>query len=168
MITLTNPGYRLISDHGFAEVRLNLTNNQKTLIALRPFRAGELFSMFSAKKIMREPNYLSFQIATHKHIMIDPEFLQCINHSCNPNTFFDTHAMRVITLRPIKRGEELTWFYPSAEWEMAQSFQCFCGSPNCLGEIKGAAYLAKSVLNQYKLTRFIQQQLHDRSNEERA
>ena len=168
MITLTNPGYRLISSHGYAEVRLNLTNNQKTLVALRPFRTGELFSTFSAKEILRKPNYLSFQINHHKHIMIDPEFLQCINHSCNPNTFFDTTAMRVITLRPIKRGEDLTWFYPSAEWEMAQSFQCFCGSPNCLGEIKGAAYLAKSVLNHYRLNRFIQQQLHDRSNEERA
>jgi hypothetical protein len=168
MITLTNPGYRLISDHAIAEVRLNLINNQKTLIALRPFRTGELFSTFSAKETLRRPNYLSFQIRHNKHIMIDPEFLQCINHSCSPNTFFDTTAMRVITLRPIKRGEELTWFYPSAEWEMSQPFQCFCGSPNCLGEIKGAAYLAKNVLNQYKLTRFIQQQLHDRSNEERA
>jgi hypothetical protein len=168
MITLTNPRYRLISDHAIAEVRLNLINNQKTLFALRPFRAGELFAEFTAKETLREPNYLTFQIAHNKHIMIYPEFLQCINHSCNPNTFFDTTAMRVVTLRPIKRGEELTWFYPSAEWEMAQSFQCFCGSPNCLGEIKGAAYLAKNVLNHYRLTRFIQQQLHDRSNEERA
>ena len=168
MITLTNPGYRLISDHGIAEVRLRLNNNQKTLYALRPFRAGEVFAEFGAKKILHEPNYLSFQIDHNKHIMIDPEFLQCINHSCNPNTFFDTTAMKVITLRPIKRGEELTWFYPSAEWEMSQSFQCYCGSPNCLGEIKGAAYLAKNVLNHYKLNRFIQQQLHDRSNEERA
>lgn len=168
MITLTNPGYRLISHHGYAEVRLNLTNNQKTVFALRPFRTGELFTAFSAKEILREPNYLSFQISHHKHIMIAPEFLQCINHSCNPNVFFDTAAMKVIALRPIKRGEELTWFYPSAEWEMAQPFQCFCGSLNCLGEIKGAAYLAKSVLNHYRLNRFIQQQLHDRSNEERA
>ena len=168
MITLTNPGYRLISDHGFAEVRLNLTNNQKTTIALRPFRAGEVFSEFGAKKVLRVPNYLSFQIAHNKHILIDPDFLQCINHSCDPNLFFDTTAMKVITLKPIKRGEELTWFYPSAEWEMAQSFQCFCGSPNCLGEIKGAAYLAKNVLNHYKLNRLVQQQLHDRSNEERA
>jgi hypothetical protein len=168
MITLTNPGYRLISNHGFAEVRLNLTTNQKATFALRPFRAGELFATFSAKEVFKEPNYLSFQIGHNKHIMIDPEYLQCINHSCSPNLFFDTTAMRVIVLRPIKRGEELTWFYPSAEWEMSQSFQCLCGSPNCLGEIKGAAYLAKSVLNHYRLNRFIQQQLHDRSNEERA
>jgi hypothetical protein len=168
MITLTNPGYRLISDHGIAEVRLRLSNNQKTTYALRPFRAGELFIEFGAKEILREPNFLSFQIGHNKHIMIEPEFLQCINHSCDPNVFFDTTAMKVITLKPIKRGEELTWFYPSAEWEMAQPFQCFCGSPNCLGEIKGAAYLAKNVLNHYKLNRFIQQQLHDRSNEERA
>ena len=168
MITLTNPGYRLISDHSIAEVRLRFSNNQKTLYALRPFRAGELFAEFSAKETLREPNYLTFQIGHEKHIMIDPEFLQCMNHGCNPNTFFDTSTMRVITLKPIRRGEELTFFYPSTEWDMAQPFQCFCGSQNCLGEIKGAAYLAKNVLNQYKLTRFIQQQLHDRSNEERA
>jgi len=168
MITLTNPGYRLISDHTIAEVRLNLANNQKTLFALRPFRAGELIAEFSVKELFREPTYLTFQVGHDKHMMIDPEFLQCMNHSCNPNTFFDISAMKLISLKPIGRGEEFTFFYPSTEWDMAQPFQCFCGSPNCLGEIKGAAYLATNVLSHYRLTRFIQQQLHDRSNEERA
>lgn len=168
MTTLTETGYRIISNHGNVEVRLNLANNQKALFALKPFRAGELFCTFSIKEIFSEPSYLTFQVDSGKHIMIEPEFLQYINHSCSPNTFFDSYALRMITLKPIKRGEELTWFYPSGEWDMAQPFQCYCGCSNCLGEIKGAAYLAKSVLNQYKLTRFIQQQLHDRSNEERA
>lgn len=168
MITLTNSDYRLISDHGVAEVKLLLSNNQKTLYAKRPYKAGEIFAEFKAKEIFSKPNYLTFQLGHDKHMMIDPEFLQYMNHSCDPNVFFDITAMNVITLKPIRQGEELTFFYPSTEWDMSQPFQCFCGSANCLGEIKGAAYLAKNVLNQYKLSRFIQQQLHDRSNEERA
>jgi len=61
----------------------------------------------------------------------------------------------------------MTFFYPSTEWDMAQPFTCLCGSSKCLGEIKGAAHIRPEILGTYKLTRFIQQQLHDRSNKEK-
>jgi hypothetical protein len=40
--------------------------------------------------------------------------------------------------RGLKVGEELTFFYPSTEWNMDQGFSCFCGTDSCLGYIGGA------------------------------
>jgi hypothetical protein len=75
--------------------------------------------------------------------------------------------MKVVALKKIEEGDEMTFFYPSTEWNMVQPFKCFCGSSRCLGEIKGAAHISPEVLSSYKLTRFIQQQLHDRSSKEK-
>jgi hypothetical protein len=164
MITDISSNYRVISDHSFAAVRENLVNNQKAFFAQRSYQPGDTVIGFSAKEILSEPSYLTVQVGIGKHIMLHPEHLQYINHSCAPNVFFDTYAMQIVALKPIAEGDEMTFFYPSTEWDMAQPFTCFCGSNNCLREIKGAAHTNPDVLNNYKLTRFIQQQLHDRSN----
>jgi hypothetical protein len=163
MSTLTNPDYRLISEHGFAQVRQRLHNNQNALHALRSFQPGEVIAEFSAGTIAAEPTYLTVQVGIGKHITLQPEFLQYINHSCSPNVFFDTTTLQVVALKQIQEQEEFTFFYPSTEWEMIQTFKCYCGSPACIGDIKGAAYLPKNVWKQYRLTDFIQQQLAKRS-----
>jgi SET domain len=163
MVTLTNPKYRTISDHNFAVVQQNLTTHQKALFAQQSFQPGEMIAEFFAGTIGAEPTYLTVQVDVGKHITLQPEFLQYINHSCAPNVFFDTSAMQLVALREIQEGEEMTFFYPSTEWEMIQPFNCYCGSVNCLGRIQGAAYLRKNVRKQYRLTDFIQQQLAKRS-----
>jgi hypothetical protein len=167
MITATNPSYRLVSDHIFAVVRQNIDNNQKAFFAQRKYEPGHVVCDFSAGKMMSRPTYLTVQVGIDQHIMLQPEHLQYINHSCDPNVFFDTHAMKVIALKPIAEGDEMTFFYPSTEWDMVQPFKCFCGCSNCLGEIKGASHINPQVIRSYRLTRFIQQQLHDRSSKEK-
>lgn len=167
MVTATNPNYRLVSDHIFAVVRQNIVNNQKGFFANRSYKPGEMVAEFSAGDILSEPTYLTVQIGIDKHIMLQPEHLQYINHSCDPNVFFDTYTMQVVALRDIGEGDEMTFFYPSTEWDMSQPFTCLCGSANCLGEIRGAAHISPDIISRYKLTRFIQQQLHDRSNKEK-
>ena len=163
MDKLTNPAYRTISNHVIAEVRKKLINEQNALFALRSFQPGEMIAAFTAGTIAAEPTYLTVQVGTGKHITLQPEFLQYINHSCAPNVFFDTTAMQVVALKEIQAGEEMVFFYPSTEWKMTQRFACYCGSPACLGEIRGSAYLSKQVLKQYRLTDFIQQQLAKRT-----
>ena len=167
MITHSSSDYRIISDHTFAVVRQNITNNQKGFFAQRTYQPGEVVIEFSSRETVAEPNYLTVQVGIDKHILLQPEHLQYINHSCEPNLFFDTYAMHIVALKPIAAGDEMTFFYPSTEWEMAQPFICFCGSIGCLGEIKGAAHIHPEILKNYTLTRFIEQQLHDRSNREK-
>jgi hypothetical protein len=164
MVTVTNPVYRLISDHTFAVVRQNILNDQKAFFAQRKYQPGEVLTTFSAGEMLSKPSYLTVQVGIDQHIMLEPEHLQYINHSCDPNVFFDTHTMEIVAVKTIEEGDEMTFFYPSSEWDMAQPFTCLCGSSNCLGTIQGAAHIAPDIINTYKLTRFIQQQLHDRSN----
>lgn len=167
MITATNPSYRFISDHVFAVVRQNIENDQKAFFAQRAYEPGQVLIDFSAGEILSKPTYLTVQVGIDKHIMLQPEHLQYINHSCDPNVFFDTHTMKVVALKHIAEGDEMTFFYPSTEWDMAQPFRCHCGTSRCLGEIKGAAHIQPEIIKGYTLTRFIQQQLHDRSNKEK-
>lgn len=162
MTTAPTAEYTVISHHDIAEVRRKTSNGQNALFALRAYRPGELISDFSAGSISAEPTYLTVQVGVGKHITLQPEFLQYINHSCEPNVFFDTSSMQLVALKEIQNGEEMSFFYPSTEWIMTQSFQCYCGHPSCLGEIKGAAYLTKQEQERYRLTDFIQSQLSGR------
>ncbi|HEY6064054.1 MAG TPA: SET domain-containing protein-lysine N-methyltransferase, partial [Chitinophagaceae bacterium] len=159
METLSTPAYRTISNHVIAEMRRNLSNGQNALFALRSYQPGEIIADFSASTISAEPTYLTVQVGIRKHITLQPEFLQYINHSCDPNVFFDTTTMQVVALKRLKPEDEMTFFYPSTEWKMTQSFRCYCGSRHCLGEIRGAAFLTKEAQEKYRLTDFIQQQL---------
>ena len=159
MITLTNPDSRVISKHGIAEVRQRYANHQNALYALQSFRPGEMIAEFSAGTISAEPTYLTVQIGIDKHITLQPEFLQYINHSCDPNVFFNTTTMQLVALKEVGVEEEMTFFYPSTEWSMTQSFDCYCGSPRCIGKVSGASYLSPELQSQYRFTDFIQQQL---------
>ncbi|HMD00636.1 MAG TPA: SET domain-containing protein-lysine N-methyltransferase, partial [Ferruginibacter sp.] len=135
--TITTPARQVISRHKFADVIQNTTTGQKSLHATVSFSPGDVICPFSAGITQDHPTYLTVQIGTSTHITLMPEFLQYINHSCEPNVFFDTTAMELVCLRPLEQGDELTFFYPSTEWEMAQPFVCNCGTPSCLQLING-------------------------------
>ncbi len=157
----TNPSltsaYNLVSNNGFGEVRENKAHNHKSFHALQSFIPGDVICQFGAREILEYPTYLTVQVEEHKHILLSPEFVQYINHSCNPNVFFDTTSMLLICLQPIAVGDELTFFYPSTEWKMDQSFACHCGAKDCLAIIQGAYYISNESLDKYRLTDFIKQ-----------
>ena len=163
MSTYSNPDYNTISNHEIAVRVQRISNGQNALFSLLQFQPGDQVAKFWPGTISPEPTYLTVQVGDAKHITLQPEFLQYINHSCDPNVFFDTTAMTLVALKEIAPGDEFTFFYPSTEWEMTQSFQCYCGSSNCIGEIKGAAFLSAETWKQYRLSDFIQQQLAKRA-----
>lgn len=156
---VANGSLEIISTHSFAEIIHNPQTGQKSLHAMIPFRKDEVISKFEAGEICTEPNYLTVQTGLTTHITLKPTFLQYINHSCSPNVFFDTTNMELIALKDIGLHEEFSFFYPSTEYDMAQPFICFCGSRNCLQNIKGAKHIPDHILQQYRLTDFIRQQL---------
>lgn len=60
-----------------------------------------------------------------------------INHSCNPNCglqFIDARIL-LVSIRTIRRGEEITFDYASTQNDYPCRFSCRCGSPACRGEI---------------------------------
>jgi hypothetical protein len=145
-----------ISHHGFAEKLLQPESNHHLLISTQAFQPGDVVSKFDAAEVHTEPSRYTVQVSANKHIILSPEFLQYINHSCNPNVFFNTATMELTALQSIAPGDEFTFFYPSTEWDMAEPFQCLCGSAQCLGIIKGAKNISDDLLNTYQLTDFIQ------------
>lgn len=134
-------------------------NGHHSLRAAAQFPVNSVLHTFGAREYVQRPTYLSVQVDDDKHIHLAPEFLQYINHSCEPNTFFDTKTGEVVAIRNIVPGEEITFFYPSTEWSMSQPFTCFCGTANCLGQIQGAAHLSKKNLANYRFAEHIQRRL---------
>lgn len=143
----------------FLALYQNPATEHRLVRATNPLKAGAVLHSFSARAYLATPSYLSLQVGIDQHILLAPEFLQYINHSCEPNVHFDMDLGQVIGLRDIEATEEITFFYPSTEWTMAQPFQCLCGSAGCLGTIRGAAHLNRTVLNRYHLARHIHAQL---------
>jgi hypothetical protein len=142
-----------------AEIRIDPITSHRSLFSKKTFKRNEVIIEFLAKNVQSTPTYLTVQISENEHIELLPECLECTNHSCDPNCFFDTTRMEFIALRAIAKEEEFTFFYPSAEWDMDQPFQCRCGSDQCLGIIQGAKYLSEANIRKYRFTDFIQQKL---------
>jgi hypothetical protein len=71
----------------------------------------------------------------------------------------DTERMLMIARRDIQKGEELSFFYPSTEWEMQAPFICLCGSTNCIHVVAGARFLPLSTLETHYLSKHIREMM---------
>ena len=103
----------------------------------------------------------------HRHLE-ELGVLAYLNHSCRPNIHLDTTALTLVALQDIAAGSELTFFYPSTEWEMARPFTCRCGQPECLGWVAGAKKVPRDVLNRYALNLHIEDLLGEPQSDNTA
>jgi sugar phosphate isomerase/epimerase len=124
------------------------------LITTEPIVAGETITSFADVPRIHRATYHSIQIGIDTHIEDLGNFCY-LNHSCAPNTIVDAETLTLVAIRYIAPGEELTFFYPSTEWEMTYPFTCRCGADACLGTIGGAKHLAPAVLDRYYVNRHI-------------
>ena len=121
----------------------------KTRVALD---AGAVVADFSTSERVSAPGRHTVQLDERTHARLVPEALRYVNHSCAPNASFDVERLALVTLRAVAPGEELTFFYPSTEWSMAEPFECACGAPECLGRVSGAAALPEEALSRHALS----------------
>jgi len=110
--------------------------------------------------------YTSVQAGRDLHIELNSDLVY-INHSCDPTLIFDMQRWEV-RVNPdreagLREGDELTFFYPSTEWAMAQPFDCLCGSTQCKGRISGAKDMRLDVLDAYWLNKHIEDLLADKA-----
>ncbi|KAL6854135.1 hypothetical protein J3F83DRAFT_497068 [Trichoderma novae-zelandiae] len=93
-----------------------------------------------------EATYATVQMGRDKHLSLNSDLLY-VNHSCEPSLHFDMGNMRIVAgPKGLQPGDELTFFYPSTEWSMAQPFNCFCGKPTCKKVITGAKDMPSHLL----------------------
>jgi hypothetical protein len=106
--------------------------------------------------------WTSVQTGRDTHIELNSDLVYC-NHSCAPSLNFDMAKMevRVVDDRPLRKGDALTFFYPSSEWEMDQPFRCTCGGGDgvCNGSISGAKTMPRARLARYWLNAHIDELL---------
>jgi hypothetical protein len=139
----------------FLEVREEISTGYKSLFVRQNLDANVVLEKFTYDAKLKTPTRYTVQISETDHIELSPNYLQYANHNCEPNMFFDIVKMEFVTLRAIEEGEELSFFYPSTEWKMTESFNCICNSSNCLKQIQGAAYLTYDNLVKYRLSEYI-------------
>ncbi|KAJ7119921.1 hypothetical protein C8R43DRAFT_900967, partial [Mycena crocata] len=98
----------------------------------------------------------SFQCGPSEHLEFNND-LVFSNHSCAPNLGLDLSSpiraeWSVVALRDICQDDEVTWFYPSTEWDAwGGGFKCRCGSKECIGVYRGAKEIDSEALSQHPL-----------------
>ncbi len=128
------------------------------LVATVPIRKRTIVHRWAPSDVLPHPTYMSVQIGRRSHAH-DAEFLDLLNHSCEPNLKIDISRKAFVAVRDISPGEILTYFYPSTEWDMARPFRCRCGSPGCIGIMRGARHLSRAALAGHPLSRHIRELL---------
>lgn len=63
--------------------------------------------------------------------------------------------MKIFALKDLQPGDEMTFFYPSTEYKMAQPFPCWCGARECVKIVAGAYYVPTSQLSSYFINKHI-------------
>jgi hypothetical protein len=121
------------------------------LVAKAHFSCGEVVHIFSDYRVNNSPTYQTIQISETEHID-NLDVLAYLNHSCSPNVYIDIATLSVVAVRSICPGEELTFFYPSTEWDMERPFVCQCGVAECLGIVSGAKYISPEILGRYEIS----------------
>ena len=126
----------------------------RRVTATRAIQAGEVLADLRAAHPASAPTRFTVQVGEHAHIDGLWQFT-FLNHSCAPNVHVDAIAMSIWALRDISEGEELGYFYPSTEWQMAEPFDCHCGAEGCIGRVTGAAKLAAETLARFTVNAHI-------------
>jgi len=124
------------------------------LVSDQAFREGDLVCEIRDRRTVSSPTYQTVQIGRDLHLS-ELGALAFMNHSCEPNTVIDTSSMTVRAIRDIAEGEDLSYFYPSTEWEMDRPFVCLCGAPGCIGLVAGARHLSDEALRGRFINRHI-------------
>jgi len=158
-MTEQKPHWPQPSHPDLIELKQGIGSFSSHTTSLQDLAPGSLFTKLDATT-PSSAAYSTVQVGQDAHVELNSDLLYT-NHSCDPSLVFDMSAMevRVVAERALKKGDMLTFFYPSTEWEMAQEFDCRCGSARCLGRIKGAKHMKAEDLRRYWLNEHIEELL---------
>lgn len=131
-----------------------------SLVATELIEEGEVVLRCSPEEVQVESTWRTLQLGFARHLK--NELLDFMDHSCAPNVGLDVDTLEFKALRPIEPGTAITLFYPGAEVELAQGFDCHCGAAACLGLLRGGFYLTthqmRWAIDKGYCTRFMREQ----------
>ncbi|KAF2215667.1 hypothetical protein CERZMDRAFT_10775, partial [Cercospora zeae-maydis SCOH1-5] len=120
--------------------------------------AGAHFAYLTSHEPQPTATWKTIQTSATTHT--DPQSaLLYMNHSCAPSLEI-AHLNKSVGLagevkvardRAVKKGDSLTFFYPSTEWKFDRSFDCLCGAGEgvCVGKVEGAYAIADNDLGRW-------------------
>ena len=136
---------------------IHTENKFRSLTTRQAYQKGGTICAIPTQNVLDKPNRFTVQVAHDKHTHVGK--LAALNHSCDPNVILDTERMLVIARYDIAKGDELSFFYPSTEWEMQAPFICLCGASNCIHVVAGARFLPLSTLEHHYLNKHIREMM---------
>lgn len=127
----------------------------KSLFANDLIKEGEIIALFDGP--IFDYNYYGWTQELEDHCIQFGKrkwrdsigFARYINHSCEPNCGVKD-LFKIIAMRDIKGGEELTWDYEMTEDNEIWRMKCLCGSKKCRGEIGAYRNMPQEVREKYK------------------
>ena len=131
----------------------------KAVYAARDYKKGGVIVMFEGPIVYKKdlPKDLTgrndryVQISLTKFIGPSNTIDDYINHSCNPNAglAFTDFGILLVAIRPIKKGEEITWDYSTTIYKHHWQMKCDCRTKKCRGTVKDFMSLPLSLKNKY-------------------
>lgn len=129
-------------------------NFSSRLVTAKAFKKGDVLAALEG--LTPGPKaYSSVQISEDEHVELNSDLLY-MNHSCDPTALMDLKKRAVVANKDLATGADITFFYPSTEWNMAQPFDCWCGSEKCIKKVQGASQIDSKTLSQFQLSDHIQ------------
>ena len=132
-------------------------NKFRSLITKQAYTKGQVICEIPSDNVVNKATRFTVQIGRNEHT--DVGKLAALNHSCDPNVILDTENMVMVARYDINKGDELSFFYPSTEWEMDAPFICLCGASNCIHVVAGARFLPLSTLENHFLNTHIREMM---------
>jgi hypothetical protein len=102
-----------------------------------------IIDLIKLMKRAPHPSVKTLQLGEGYHYE-SSEGLLGMNHHCSPNGYICFDDLTYRALCDVSEGDELTFHYCTTEFELANPFDCLCGSPDCLGWVGGFEYLNKT------------------------
>ena len=148
-----------VRQHAPEALSIRSRRGRKRLITRRAEQAGTVLATFDVEDVLDAPNRYTVQIGRDAHAYVG--YLAAANHSCDPTIVVDTVNRTMTARRDLAKDEELSFFYPSTEWDMAAPFACRCRASNCIRVVTGARHAPISALERHFLNDHIRALLGD-------
>lgn len=129
---------------GLSRVAVLRAEGEFKLVSRESVPSGGVLFMIDGEPT-DSPSRYSVQVGHAMHLdlpntygpeeIMDRFYWRFMNHSCEPNAAI--RGREVVAIRPIEPWQDITFHYNTTEYEMAEPFDCQCGSDRCEGTIQG-------------------------------
>lgn len=109
---------------------------------------GAIYSSTAATKLPPVMVDHALQIGPTQFVHAYNRLAEIINHSCDPCAGIH-NLTQVVTIRDVRKGEEITWDYAMTEMSDWRLDDCLCGSGRCRGTVGSFLDLPDAIKQEY-------------------